>query len=390
MSETTGNNVSFWDKVKNSFTKYSMYYILIAIIIFFEITTGGVLLQPLNITNIILQNSYILILAIGMLLCIILGHVDLSVGAIAAFTGGISALLSIQSGLPTIVTVILSLLVGLAIGAFNGFWIAYVKVPAFIATLASQLIFRGLTIIILDGKTLAPFPNSFRLMGSGFLPDFLNISALHGTTLILGGILALFVFYKSYKDSQQLGKKESRTSTWAKAIVTVALVAWFTFSMASYEGFPNVFILLIALIAIYSFVTQRTTIGRRIYATGGKEEAARLSGVNTERVTFFAFTNMGFLAAVAGLIFTARLNAATPTAGEGFELDAIAACYIGGASAYGGSGTITGAIIGGLVMGILNNGMSLMGIGADWQQAIKGAVLLFAVAFDVYNRRKKA
>lgn len=390
MSETTGNNVSFWDKVKNSFTKYSMYYILIAIIIFFEITTGGVLLQPLNITNIILQNSYILILAIGMLLCIILGHVDLSVGAIAAFTGGISALLSIQAGLPTIVTVILSLLVGLAIGAFNGFWIAYVKVPAFIATLASQLIFRGLTIIILDGKTLAPFPNSFRLMGSGFLPDFLNISALHGTTLILGGILALFVFYKSYKDSQQLGKEESRTSTWAKAIVTVALVAWFTFSMASYEGFPNVFILLIALIAIYSFVTQRTTIGRRIYATGGKEEAARLSGVNTERVTFFAFTNMGFLAAVAGLIFTARLNAATPTAGEGFELDAIAACYIGGASAYGGSGTITGAIIGGLVMGILNNGMSLMGIGADWQQAIKGAVLLFAVAFDVYNRRKKA
>lgn len=392
MDTSNQNNDSLLQKLKNNFETYSMYYILAIIVVLFQVLTNGTLLRPLNITNIILQNGYILILAIGMLLVIILGDVDLSVGSIVAFVGAMSAIFSIRMGLSTPVTILLSLGIGALIGAFNGFWVAYVRVPAFIATLASLLIFRGLTIVVLDGRTLSPYRDSFRMLGSGFLPDFLNGGNLHLTTLIIGIlIVVLYMGSALYSRKQRVDRDapvEPMSAFLGKRIgVSVALLL-ITYVMADYEGFPNILIILTFLILIYRFITTNTTAGRHLYATGGNEEAAELSGINTRKVKFLAFVNMGVLSAVAGLVFASRLNAATANAGDGFELDAIAAAYIGGASASGGVGTVIGAIIGGLVMGVLNNGMSIMGIGVDWQQAIKGIVLILAVTLDIYNRNK--
>lgn len=378
--------------LKGSFQKYSMYFFLAIIMIAFQIMTDGVLLKPLNITNIILQNSYILILAIGMVILIILGDIDLSVGSIAAFIGALSAIFTIKMGMSTPLAIVLCLLIGIAIGAFQGFWVAFVKVPAFIATLAGMLIFRGLTIVALDGKSLAPFPGSFQQISSGFLPDISNGSGLHLVSLIVGIITACLFVWFSFRNRQKKATYgfplESKALFYTKIVLVIAMLGWFTYIMASYEGFPNVLIILAVLIMVYRFVTNKTTVGRYVYATGGNEKAAALSGIKTKQIKFIMFMNMGLLSSIAGIIFSARLNAATATAGNGFELDAIAACYIGGASAYGGVGTVLGAIIGGLVMGVLNNGMSLMGIGVDWQQAIKGMVLLLAVAFDIYNKNK--
>lgn len=384
---------NFFHILKEIFQKYSMYFFLIIIMLIFQIVTDGILLRPLNLTNIILQNSYILILAIGMVILIILGDIDLSVGSIAAFTGALSAVFTISFGLSTFVSIILCLVIGMLIGAFQGFWIAFVKVPAFIATLAGMLIFRGLTIAVLDGKSLSPFPQNFQIISSGFIPNIVsNNTALHYTTLIVGIIVGILYIIFSFRNRSKKLKynipAESMPFFVIKSFAMILVLGWFTYSMASYEGFPNVLVILAILIMVYRFLTNRTKVGRYIYATGGNEKAAKLSGINTNRIKFLMFINMGFLSAVAGLIFSARLNAATATAGNGFELDAIAACYIGGASAYGGVGTVLGAIIGGLVMGVLNNGMSLMGIGVDWQQAIKGLVLLLAVAFDIYNKNK--
>lgn len=393
--ETTGNESSFnfFKILKNSFQKYSMYFFLIIIMLVFQLVTEGILLRPLNLTNIILQNSYILILAIGMVILIILGDIDLSVGSIAAFTGALSAVFTINFGWSTSLSIVLCLVIGMLIGAFQGFWVAFVKVPAFIATLAGMLIFRGLTIAVLDGKSLSPFPKNFQIISSGFIPNVTsNNLALHYTTLTIGIIVGgLYIVFSLRERSKKLKYNipvDSLAFFTIKIIIMILILGWFTYSMASYEGFPNVLIILAILIMVYRFLTNRTKLGRYIYATGGNEKAAKLSGINTNKIKFLMFINMGFLSAIAGLIFSARLNAATATAGNGFELDAIAACYIGGASAYGGVGTVLGAIIGGLVMGVLNNGMSLMGIGVDWQQAIKGLVLLLAVAFDIYNKNK--
>lgn len=374
------------------FQKYSMYFFLIIIMIAFQILSNGILLKPLNITNIILQNSYILILSIGMVILIILNEIDLSVGSITAFVGALSAILSIKMGLPTILSVIICLIVGAAIGAFQGFWVSIVKVPSFIATLAGMLIFRGLTIVLLDGKSLAPYPKSFQLISSGFIPDLFKNDSLHLFTIVIAAIIAVVYVLSAVKSRQ---KKvtfgfpvESKVLFMAKNVLVILVLGWFAYVMAQYEGFPNVLIILAVLILAYRFMTNQTTIGRHVYATGGNEKAAELSGINTKKIKFLMFVNMGLLSAIAGIVFSARLNAATATAGNGFELDAIAACYIGGASASGGIGTVLGAIIGGLVMGVLNNGMSLLGIGVDWQQAIKGFVLLLAVAFDIYNKNK--
>lgn len=380
--------------IKKVFQKYSMYFFLVLIMVAFQLLSNGVLLRPLNITNIILQNSYILILAIGMVLLIILGDIDLSVGSVVAFTGALSAIFTINMKMSTPVAILLCLLVGAAIGAFQGFWIAYVKVPAFIATLAGMLIFRGLTIVVLDGKSLSPFPAAFQMLSAGFIPQIAVVSGLKLSTLLLGlmaiFIVTLFMLKNRNKKTSYGFPVDSMSIFAAKIGLMTLMISWFTYVLASYEGFPNVLIILTFLVVVYRFLTNKTTIGRYIYATGGNEKAAALSGVDTRKIKFFMFINMGILSAIAGLIFSARLNAATATAGNGFELDAIAACYIGGASAYGGIGTVLGAIVGGLVMGVLNNGMSLLGIGVDWQQAIKGAVLLLAVAFDIYNKRKAA
>ncbi|GAB2021026.1 sugar ABC transporter permease [Pseudolactococcus yaeyamensis] len=374
------------------FQKYSMYFFLVIIMLAFQILSNGILLKPLNITNIILQNSYILILSIGMVILIILNEIDLSVGSITAFVGALSAILSIKMGLPTILSVIICLLVGAAIGAFQGFWVSIVKVPSFIATLAGMLIFRGLTIVVLDGKSLAPYPKSFQIISSGFIPDIFKGDSLHLFTMLIAAIIAVVYMLStinSRKKKVAFGSPvESNLMFIVKNILIIIILGWFAYLMAQYEGFPNVLIILAILILVYRFITNQTTIGRHIYATGGNEKAAELSGINTKKIKFLMFVNMGVLSAIAGIIFSARLNAATATAGNGFELDAIAACYIGGASASGGVGTVLGAIIGGLVMGVLNNGMSLLGIGVDWQQAIKGFVLLLAVAFDIYNKNK--
>ncbi|MFL0554731.1 multiple monosaccharide ABC transporter permease [Paenibacillus barengoltzii] len=377
---------------RKNIRQYGMIIALIFITILFQILTGGILLKPLNITNLILQNSYILVLAIGMVLVIITGHIDLSVGSIAAFIGALAAIMLVDLQLPTFLTILISLVIGGLIGAWQGFWVAYVKIPAFIVTLAGMLLFRGLTMIVLGGQSIAPFPKSFQRISSGFIPDWFGGSSLHILTILLGLALSLLLIWQEWKERRtQLKYQFEVAPIWVfvtKLVLLVAIINIFTFVLATYNGLPNILIILFFLIVIYSFVMNRMVAGRHIYALGGNEKAAKLSGVKTKKVTFWVFVNMGALAALSGLIFAARLNSATPKAGTNFELDAIAACFIGGASASGGIGTVIGAIIGGLVMGVMNNGMSLIGLGVDWQQGIKGLVLLLAVAFDIYNKSK--
>ncbi len=393
LQKTPGlNNDSIWKSViLNNMRQYSMIIALVFIMILFQVLTDGLLLKPLNITNLILQNSYILVLAIGMVLVIITGHIDLSVGSVAAFVGAISAILMVNYEMPTFLAVIISLLVGAIIGAWQGFWIAYVKIPAFIVTLAGMLLFRGATMIVLEGKSIAPFPESFQKISSGFIPD-IGSGSIHVLTLLIGfalSIIYVFTQIKSRRTEMKYNVEVSSTGMFVlKLVGLVAILNIFTYVLATYEGIPNILIILGVLIILYTFVTNKTKAGRHVYAIGGNEKAAQLSGIKTKRMTFWVFVNMGVLSALSGLLFAARLNAATPKAGNLFELDAIAACFIGGASAYGGIGTVPGAIIGGLVMGIMNNGMSLLGLGIDWQQGIKGLVLLLAVAFDIYNKNK--
>ena len=373
--------------------KYAMFVALIFIAILFQFLTDGVLLAPMNVSKLIMQNSYILILAIGMLPCILTGDIDLSVGSVLAVVGAISATMIVSYGMSVPVTVAACLAFGLLVGAWQGFWIAFVRVPSFIVTLAGMLIFRGMTMVILDGNTLSPFPDSYQFIAQKFLVDIPLFAAIPGSTMIVGALVAAlgaYMFVHNYRQKVKYGLPAgSKTMLMVRValvvIVTMFAAYWFT----RFKGLPLILILLAALIALYAFVRNRMVIGRHIYALGGNETATRLSGIKTKWVRFLVFVNMGLMAAVAGLVFSARLNCAAPSAGVSFELDAIAACYIGGASATGGIGTVVGAVVGGLVMGTLNNGMSILGIGIDWQQMIKGLVLLAAVAFDIYNQSKK-
>ena len=383
------------EKIKSLFKgdirKYGMIIALVSITILFQVLTDGILLKPLNLTNIILQNSYILILAIGMLFPILTGNVDLSVGSIVAFIGALAAILMVKNGVSVPVAIVICLAAGALIGAWQGFWIAYVKIPAFIVTLSGMLVFRGLTLYILDGQTLAPFPESFQVISSGFIPDIAS-GTLNMTAIIIGILCSIvFIVLEISKRKNKIKYKfevESTGKLIAKCVAILIIINVFTYTLSIYKGLPTVLILLGVLIIAYSFLSNKTILGRHVYALGGNEKAAGLSGVKTKKNMFLVYVNMGLMAALAGLVFAARLNAATPKAGNGFELDAIAACYIGGASAMGGIGTVSGAIVGGLVMGILNNGMSILGIGVDIQQAIKGLVLLAAVAFDVYTKSR--
>ncbi len=377
---------------KGNIRQYAMVFALLFIVIMFQILTNGVLLLPQNVSNLVQQNSYILILGMGMLICIVAGAFDMSVGSVAAFVGAVSAVLAINLQLDTFSSVGLAILVGVLIGAMQGYFIAYVKVPAFIVTLAGMLVFRGLTQVVLAGRTLAPFPPEYKVVSTGFLPDVLGGEGLHLTTIAIGLLLSFLLVglqLRKRRKKRKLGMEvSSRLLFVVQAIAIVAVLNGFTYWLALYKGMPTVLILLFVMYVFYDFMTTKTVLGRHIYAMGGNEKAARLSGVSTNRVLFLAFVNMGLLAAIAGIVFTGRLDAATPKAGTGFELDAIAAAYIGGASSSGGIGTILGVIIGGLVMGVLNNGMSIMGVNVDWQLAIKGTVLLVAVVFDVYSKSK--
>ncbi|OUM95270.1 MAG: ABC transporter permease [Thermobacillus sp. ZCTH02-B1] len=380
--------------LKANIRQYGMLVALLAIMLLFQILTDGILFKPLNVTNLILQNSHILVLAIGMMLVIISGHIDLSVGSVAAFVGAVAAILMVEMNVPFAAAIFLSLLLGALIGAWQGFWVAYVRVPSFIVTLAGMLMFRGLTMLVLEGQSIGPFPDAFRALSSGFIPDIPGGRGIHLLSILIGILLSLLLIAlewgKRLSDIRYRFETEPFAYFIAKLVILAAALNLFIYVLASYEGIPNILIVLLVLIFLYTFVANRTVIGRHIYAMGGNEKAAMLSGVKTKRVTFWVFVNMGTLAALSGLVFAARLNAATPKAGTNFELDAIAACFIGGASMSGGVGTVIGGVIGGLVMGVMNNGMSILGIGVDWQQAIKGLVLLLAVAFDIYNRSKSS
>jgi len=377
---------------KENITQYSMIIALVGIMVFFQIATGGILLKPLNITNLILQNSYILILAIGMLLVIVAFQIDLSVGSVAAVVGAFAGIMIINNHMPVPLGIAIVLLMGAIIGAWQGFWIAYVRIPAFITTLAGMMVFRGLTYVSLDGTSIAPFPKSFQLMSNGFIPDLFHGNGINITTIVVGLLITAFYITMEIKKRATDKKYDFEVTNIVLLCIKIAaiviIINGFCYVMAKYKGLPNVLVLLIVLVSIYTFITTKTTFGRHIYALGGNEKAAKLSGVKTKLVIFLVFVNMGVLAALAGMVFAARLNSATPNAGVSFELDAIAACFIGGASTAGGIGTIIGAMIGGIFMGVMNNGMSLMGVGIDWQQTIKGLVLLLAVAFDVYSKSK--
>jgi putative multiple sugar transport system permease protein len=403
---------AFWSIVREN----GLLLALLAIMIFFQVTTSGTLFKPVNLTNLVLQNSFIIIMALGMLLVIVAGHIDLSVGSVAGFIGALASMLMVAWPVGPVlsnplIVAILCLLVGAAIGATQGFFIAYYKIPAFIVTLAGMLVFRGLTLALLGGLSIGPFPVQFQLLSTGFIPDVIGpltivppiVNAagktivgsgivLHSTTVVIGliGVFAYVYFgLRARRTRERYGYQAEPVALFAiRTLVMSALALFLTYSFATYRGLPNVLIVMALLIGFFGFVTTKTTIGRRVYAMGGNAKAAALSGIKTDRLTLIVFTNMGVLAALAGLVIGARLNMAVPAAGQGAELDVIAAVFIGGASAMGGVGQVGGSVIGAFIMGVMNNGMSIMGIGIDWQQVIKGVVLLIAVFVDVYNKQK--
>ncbi|WP_375173230.1 multiple monosaccharide ABC transporter permease [Pseudooceanicola sp.] len=383
---------SGWQFLKGHLREYGILIALVVIMAFFQVATGGILLKPVNLTNLILQNSYIVIMAVGMLLVIVCGHIDLSVGSVLGFIGALAAVMIVHWGLPWPVAAVLCLMAGALIGMAQGFWVAYFRIPSFIVTLAGMLVFKGLTLWLLAGQSVGPFPPTFRLISSGFVPDFFGGENLNLFSLIAGSAVAALLLWLAVRTRARQKAAGAETEPFAffagrNALIFAALV-YMSWLMADFRGLPNVFIVMALLIAVYSFLTSRTTFGRRIYAIGGNEKAASLSGINSKRLTFLTFANMGMLAALAGLVFAARLNTATPKAGVAFELDVIAAVFIGGASMSGGVGTVVGAVVGAFIMGVMNNGMSILGIGIDWQQVIKGLVLLAAVIFDVLNKQK--
>ena len=375
---------------------YALLISLLVIMIFFQITTDGTLFKPVNMTNLILQNSYIVIMALGMLLVIVAGHIDLSVGSVSGFIGAVAAVMMVNWKIDPFLAGLACLALGAIIGGAQGYFIAYYKIPAFIVTLAGMLVFKGLALTVLGGASVGPFPKVFQLLSSGYVPDIFDFTlggAPFNLLALLIGIvvtgLIVYFNFRTRRNQQMHGLAEEPDLIFygRNILIAVALIG-FSWLMARYKGLPNVLIVMFTLISLFVFLTTRTTFGRRVYAMGGNEKAAKLSGINTERLTFMIFVIMGALAALAGLIFAARLNVATPKAGLGFELDVIAACFIGGAATTGGVGKVIGAVIGAFIMGVMNNGMSIMGIGIDWQQVIKGAVLMLAVFLDVYYKNK--
>lgn len=378
--------------LKTHMREYGILIALVVIMAFFQIATGGILLKPVNLTNLILQNSYIIIMAVGMLLVIVAGHIDLSVGSVMGFIGALAAVMIVNYDINFWLAAIVCLGAGAAIGAAQGYWIAYFRIPSFIVTLAGMLVFKGLTLWLLAGQSVGPFPKTFQLLSSGFIPDIFGVEGINMLSLVLGvGVTAILMWMSVRARNHQVRngvEVEPFGFYVAKNVVIAVAIIYLTYLMSTFRGLPNVFIVMALLVSVYTFISQQTIIGRRIYALGGNEKAAKLSGIKTERLVFLTFANMGMMAALAGLVFAARLNTATPKAGQGFELDVIAAVFIGGASMSGGVGTIVGAVVGAFIMGVMNNGMSILGIGIDYQQVIKGLVLLAAVIFDVYNKKK--
>lgn len=385
-------------KVTNWLQKNTMVLILVLVFVFFAFQKDGAILLPQNITNLIAQNAYVFILATGMLLCILTGgNIDLSVGSVVCFTGAVGALL-MAGGMNMWLAVIIMLVIGLAIGAFQAYWIAYVRVPPFITTLAGMLIFRGLSNVVLNGRTQSISDQAFKdIFGGGatcYIPDPFGGGTINVLCLIVGVVACLLYVGFTVRGRLNRVKKgyavDSLLSTVLRSAVIVAAVMFFTVKLSQYKGIPAVLVWVALVIGAYGYLTSKTTIGRHLYAVGGNEKATKLSGIDTKKVYFFAYANMGFLAGLAGVLTIARMASAQPTYGDGYEMDAIGACFIGGASAYGGVGTVPGVIIGAVLMGVINLGMSIMGIDQNFQKVVKGGVLLAAVVFDVISKRNES
>ena len=377
--------------------KNTMILALIAVIIFFYFTTGGAILYPQNINNLLSQNAYVFVLAIGMLLCILTGgNIDLAVGSIVCFAGAIGASM-MDKKVNVWAAVITMIIIGALIGAWQGFWIAFIKVPPFIATLAGMYAFRGLSNVVLQGMTVSITNTTFiNVFGGGadcYIPDFLGSGDINMTCMIAGA-LAVVIFIVTQLSNRMNSKRRGYetkplVTELIKWVIIGAVVMWVTYKLANYKGIPTSLIWIILVVLIYGYITTKTTTGRYLYAVGGNEKATRLSGINTKNVYFFAYINMGLLAALAGILTVARATSAQPTYGQGYEMDAIAACFIGGASAYGGVGTVPGVLVGAILMGVINQGMSIMGIDANYQKVVKGMVLLIAVIFDIVSKKEK-
>ena len=382
-------------KTKEIMKKYTMVFVLILVIIMFTIGTGGKILLPANINNLIAQNAYVFVLATGMLLCILTGgNIDLSVGSVVCFVGAIGGTLMSQKNVSIPVAILVMIVVGIGIGIWQGFWIAYVKIPPFIVTLAGMLVFRGLSNVILNGLTISPMPDKYLAIFNSYVPDFFGGTNMN-ITCMLAGVLACVIFIAlQIKDRRNRAKNgyelERLSGVIVKTSVICAAVLAFMYKLSLHKGIPYVLLWVVVIILIYSYITSKTTTGRYFYAVGGNEKATKLSGINTNKVYFLAYLNMAFLAAVAGMITIARLNSANPTAGTNYEMDAIGSCFIGGASAYGGIGTVPGVIVGAILMGVINLGMNIMGVDANYQKVVKGLVLLAAVIFDVVSKKKQS
>ena len=385
------------DQVLGFLKKNTMVFVLVIVLAFFSFMTGGAILLPMNVSNLISQNAYVFVLATGMLLCILTGgNIDLSVGSVVCFVGAVGATLMMNVGVPVWLAIIIMIAIGTAIGAFQGFWIAFVRIPPFIVTLAGMLVFRGLSNVVLNGLTVSiKDKTSFvDLFGGGancYIPDFVGGGTLNLTCLFAGIIGA--TIYVILQVSGRIKKKnsgyelENIVTFVIKTAVLAAVLIAFAYRLAQHKGIPSVLIWVLIVVFVYGYITSNTTIGRYFYAVGGNEKATKLSGINTNKVYFLAYTNMGFLAVLAGMITIARLTSAQPTYGQNYEMDAIGSCFIGGASAYGGIGTVPGVIVGAVLMGVINLGMSLMGVDANMQKVVKGIVLLAAVIFDVVSKR---
>lgn len=382
------------DKVKAFMKKNTMLIALVVVALFFQVKTGGTLLAPRNMTNLIAQNGYVVILAVGMLMCILTGgNIDLSVGSIVALVGAVAGTLIVTKGMNVYLAIAICLAVGILIGIWQGFWIAYVRIPAFIVTLSGMLLWRGVALMILGGLTISPFPEEYLNLFNSYIPDPFG-GEINMMCMIVAMVVCAMVVCVEFigrKNRVQKGyNTESMAQLLTKLVLICALILFAGYKLASHKGIPAILVLLAVVVLIYSYYTSRTVNGRYLYAVGGNEKAAKLSGIDTNKVLFKSYVNMAFLSAVAALICVARFNSSAPTAGMNYELDAIGACFIGGASAYGGTGTVGGAVIGAIFMGVLNNGMSIMGIDANMQKAVKGLVLLAAVAFDVISKKRNS
>ena len=381
----------------NGVKKYTMIIVLVLVTLFFTWQTGGKILLPQNVSNLISQNAYVFVLATGMLLCILTGgNIDLSVGSVVCFAGAVGATLMESKGMNPVAASIMMLLIGLLIGAWQAFWIAYVHVPPFITTLSGMLVFRGLSNVVLNGLTVSLTNAGFvKVFGGGaecYIPDFFGGNGFNITCMLVGVIACVIYVLVQIKNRMNRAKKgyemEALSAMVVRTVIICAVILVFMFRLAQYKGIPTALCWVAGVVLIYGYITSKTTTGRYFYAVGGNEKATKLSGINTNKVYFIAYANMGFLAALAGMLTIARMTSAQPTYGQNYEMDAIGACFVGGASAYGGVGTVPGVIVGAVLMGVINLGMSIMGVDANYQKVVKGLVLLAAVIFDVVTKKQ--